>query len=359
MNRHAVQMVMSGFGDKDAEKQPSVQMIDGYAESDETYSIDPALEKRIVRRVDLRILPASMIICFLYFINRSNIASLSYRSPSGNAEVLNSDTGNSLAQSLHISNKQYLVALMIFFIPYTICETPSNYMLKKFGPSRWFAFIMFGWGAMTMILAATKNFGGFVAVRFLLGAFEAGFFPGIIYYLTFWYKPEERAVRIALIIACATLGGAFGGAIAFAVGKMNLARGLEAWRWLFIIEGAPSCAGALLTVPWLSTEEREVAIQRLKGVAPLGHDAITWKDARATLLDWRLYVHHLIFLAVSVPFSSISLFAPTIVEGLGYEGLDAQLFTVPPYAIAFVVTMIVAWISDRYEMRAWALLPAC
>ncbi|KAI0078004.1 MFS transporter [Panus rudis PR-1116 ss-1] len=318
------------------------------------YVVDPEAEKRLVRRIDIRLVPASMAIYLLCFLDRSNI---------GNAKLLNSATGDSLIQTIHMSNQQYLVALMIFIVAYTVFETPSNYMLKRFRPSRWLAFLMFGWGSMTMVLGAVHNFAGVVAVRFLLGMFEAGLFPGMVYCLTFWYKPEERALRAALILACATLGGAFGGAIAYAVGHMNRVQGLQAWRWLFILEGAPSCAAAFLTFiaypnfpeteKWLSPEERELATERIKGVASLGHDKIVWSEALETLLDWRLYLHYAVYIAVSVPFSSISLFAPTIVSGLGYEGLDAQLFTVPPYAIAFVITVIVSWTSDRYEMRSW------
>ncbi|OJT10808.1 hypothetical protein TRAPUB_12677 [Trametes pubescens] len=280
----------------------------------------------------------------------------------GNAKILNADAGHSLMQNVGITNDQYLTALMIFFVSYTIFETPSNYMLKRFRPSRWIAFLMFSWGAMTMILGGIHNFGGLIAVRFLLGMFEAGLFPGMVYVLTFWYRPEERALRIALILASATLGGAFGGAIAYGVGKMDGVHGLEAWRYLFLIEGAPSCAGAILvwfffpdypeTVHWLSDDERELATERIKGVASLGHQSITWAEAKATLQDYRLYVHYLTYITISVPFSSMSLFSPTIVAGLGYRGLDAQLFTVPPYAIAFVITVSVAWVSDRYEKRS-------
>lgn len=145
---------------------------------------------------------------------------------------------------------------------------------------------------------------------------------------------------------------------------MNQVRGLEAWRWLFIIEGAPSCLCAILvwffypdfpeTVAWLSESERKLAIGRIRGVSSLGHAKITWAEAKETLLDWRLYLHYLLYIAIGVPFSSISLFTPTIVSGLGYEGLQAQLFTVPPYAIAFVIAVIVSWHSDRREMRSWA-----
>ncbi|CAL1702611.1 unnamed protein product [Somion occarium] len=245
------------------------------------YVADPNAERRLVRRIDIRLLPASMFIYLLCFLDRSNI---------GNARLLNSATGDSLAQVTQMSEQQYLIALMIFLISYTIFETPSNYMLKKLRPSRWLAFLMLGWGAMTMILGAVNNFGGVVAVRFILGVFEAGLFPGIIYCLTFWYKPEERALRVAFILACATLGGAFGGAIAFAVGHMNRVGGLQAWRWLFILEGASSCAFAVLTFfffpdfpeteTWLSSEERELAAERIKGVASLGHHKITWQETK-------------------------------------------------------------------------------
>ena len=254
---------------------------------------------------------------------------------------------------------------MVFYVAYTVFEVPSNYLLKKYKPSRWFSFLMMAWGALTMLIAATRNYGGLLATRFLLGMFEAGLFPGLIYCLTFWYKPNERAVRVALIVAGATLGGAFGSAIAFGIGTIDGAHGLEGWRWLFLIEGAASCLIAPFiwwfypdypeTVSWLSPEERELATERIKGVASLGHAAITWKDARDTLLDWRLYLHHWVWIAYSVGFSSISLFTPTLVQGLGFAGLRAQLFTVPPYAIAFVVVTAVAWISDRYEIRSWGM----
>ena len=283
----------------------------------------------------------------------------------GNAKVLNREAGHSLTQTLNISNEQYLVALMIFIVAFTIIQTPSNYMLKRYRPSRWMALMMFCWGATTMLLAAVRNFGGLVALRFFLGAFESGLFPGQVYILTFWYRPEERAVRIALIVACSSLGGAFGGAIAYGIGRhLDMARGLEAWRWLFLIEGAPSCVAAIFcalffpdypeTATWLSDAERELATQRIRGVSSRGGDRITWAETKATLVDWRLYAHYVAYISNSVSFSSNSLFAPTIVAGLGYKGLDAQLFTVPPYVVGFVVTVGVSWVADRYEVRSLA-----
>ncbi|KAF5344590.1 hypothetical protein D9758_013907 [Tetrapyrgos nigripes] len=318
------------------------------------YVVDVAAERRLVRRLDIRIVPSSMLIYLLCNLDRSNI---------GNARVLNSDTGDSLQQSLNLSSHDYTTALMIFLVAYFIFETPSNYLLKRFTPSRWIAFLMFSWGAMTMCLGAANSYSSLTAIRFLLGMFEAGLFPGLVYFLTFWYKPEERALRVALILASATLAGAFGGAIAYGVGKMNGTANLEAWRWLFILEAIPSCVLAFLvflffpdypeTAKWLSEAERELAVERIKGVASLGHAKITWQEAKETLMDWRLYLHYLVYICVSVPFSSISLFTPTIVSGLGYEGLSAQLFTVPPYAVAYFITCTVSWLSDKLEARAY------
>lgn len=162
---------------------------------------------------------------------------------------------------------------------------------------------MFSWGAITMGLGAVHNYGELTGVRFLLGTVEAGLFPGLVYYLTFWYRVSERSLRVALILASATLAGAFGGAIAYGVGQMNGARGLSAWRWLFIIEGAPSCASAILvwfflpdypeTAHWLLAEEKELAKERLALEGSHGEaGGLTWEEAKKTLIDWRLYAHY-------------------------------------------------------------------
>lgn len=154
-----------------------------------------------------------------------------------------------------------------------------------------------------MGLGGVHNYAQVTGLRFLLGVMEAGLFPGFVYYLTFWYRNSERSMRVALILASATLAGAFGGAIAFGVGHMNGAHGLSAWRWLFIIEGAPSCASAFLvwfllpdypeTAHWLSAEEKELAADRLSFEGSKGSaSAMSWADAKAVLVDWRLYAHY-------------------------------------------------------------------
>lgn len=223
---------------------------------------------------------------------------------------------------------------------------------------------MLSWGATTMGLGGAHNYAQVTGLRFLLGVMEAGLFPGFVYYLTFWYRNSERSIRVALILASATLAGAFGGAIAFGVGHMNGAHGLSAWRWLFIIEGAPSCASAFLvwfllpdypeTAHWLTAEEKELAAQRLALEGSKGSaNAMSWKDAKETLTDWRLYAHYAVYFGISTPFSSLSLFTPAITSGLGYSNLRAQLMTVPPYAVAYVVTVAGAWSADHFNRHVF------
>ncbi|KAK0496667.1 MFS transporter [Armillaria luteobubalina] len=323
---------------------------------DDDHIVDRLAERRVLRRLDLRVMPSFILMSLFSFLARANI---------GNARILNADSGDSLLQTLHMTDQQFLVVLAMFVVPLAVFETPSNYMLKYFSAPHWFAFLLLGWGATDMIIAASRNYSTLIGLRFLLGTFEAGFFPGMIYFLTFWYRLQERAIRLSYIIAGAPLGGAFGGSIAYGVGFINGARGLQAWRWLFIIEGAPSCLLAIIVyfffpsyperAAWLSSEDRLLAVRRLnqESSRSLGHEMITWDGAKAALKDWRLYLHYTVFISVSVPFSSISLFTPTIVNGLGYRGLNAQLFTVPPFAVAFFATVVVSWVADRY--RIWSM----
>ena len=170
-------------------------------------------------------------------------------------------------------------------------------------------------------------------------------------------------MRVAIILASATLAGAFGGAIAYGVGHMKQVSGLSAWRWLFILEGIPSIVSSVAVwfilpdfpeeASWLTPREREMAIGRLSKEGSKGTaKPLDWQTAKKTLLDGRLWVHYIIYFGISAPFSSLSLFTPTITAGLGYANLRAQLMTVPPYAVAYVVSIITAWSADHFNARA-------
>ncbi|TQN64638.1 MFS transporter prlL [Colletotrichum shisoi] len=271
---------------------------------------DAEEEKALLWKQDRRIIPLSASIYFLCFLDRSNI---------GNAKILNSSSGHDMQTETGMSNRDFTIALMIFLVAYALFEVPSNILLKKLRPSRWLAFLMFSWGAVTIGLGGANDFATVTGVRFLLGVFEAGLFPGLVYYLTFWYRHDERSVRVAMILASATLAGAFGGAIAYGIGHMN---------------------------------QKDLAARRLYSEgSKSSHKSMSWEEAKATLTDWRLYGHYLVYFAMSTPFSSLSLFTPSITSGPGFMDLQAQLMTVPPYAAAYVVQIIVAWSADRFNAR--------
>ncbi|KAL2205251.1 MFS transporter [Sarocladium strictum] len=315
---------------------------------------DPRAVRSLVWKQDIRILPLASWTYFLCSLDRGNI---------GNARILNHSDGNDLLTETNMTQYQFIIALMIFLIAYGLFEVPSNILLKKYRPSRWIAFLMFSWGAITIGLGGVQAFWSVTFVRFLLGVFEAGLFPGLVFYLTFFYKSEERSIRVAMILASATLAGAFGGAIAYGIGHMNQVGGHSGWRWLFILEGIPSCLSAILvwfflpdypdTCKWMTTEEKALAARRLavdgsKSDAP----SMTKADAKWVLTQPRLYMHYIIYFGISVPFSSLSLFTPSITAGLGYYDLQAQLMSVPPYAVAYVVQVLTSWSADHFNARA-------
>ncbi|KAL6694130.1 major facilitator superfamily domain-containing protein [Trichoderma pleuroticola] len=336
----------------DDEKLPKTIEDGTSSHLERAQEIDPAIEKRIVRKIDLRLMPFTVWIYLLCYMDRSNI---------GNAKILNADAGHDLLDSTHMTTKEYTIALMVFLVAYSIFEAPSNLAAKALQPNYWLGFLVIGFGAFCTAIAGANSFTSTSALRFFLGAFEAGIFPGMVFFMSFWYKAEERATRIALFLCSATLAGAFGGAIAFGVGHMDGRLGLEGWRWLFIVEGVPSIVLGILTflfmpsypekAGWLTEEEKAVQVARLGVNSSHGEAKLNWEDAKATLKDIRLYVHYITYMCIGVGVSSLSLFAPTIVSGLGYKNLQAQLFTIPPYAVAYVVTLVLAMISDHKKTR--------
>ncbi|KAK0239370.1 MFS transporter [Armillaria nabsnona] len=322
---------------------------------DDTHVIDAAAEKRLLRQLDLRIIPAFVAI----FISGGAA------SECGNCITLNADTGDSLLQVLHMTRRQLLAVASISLVSRVLFPIPSNYMLKYFSPPSWLAFIVLGSGASLMVIAASQNYITVLFFRLLMSAFSIGGPPGVIYFFTFWYRLQERSLRISLILASLPLGAAFSECIAYGVGRLNGIRGLEGWRWLFLIEGTPPCTVAILVylfLPsypenaiWLSGDELALAVRRMKQESSksVEHDKITWDGAKSTLKNRRLYLHYLLTVAFSVPEQSMALFVPTIVSELGYQGRDAQLLAIPPFAAAFIASVGLSAIADRYQ--AWSM----
>lgn len=304
-------------------------------------------EKRLLRTLDLRLLPAVSILYLLSFLDRSNIA---------NARL------EGLTTDLHMSADQYLTALTLYFIGYVLFELPCNVILKRTTPKFWLPTLTIVWGIIATLMGFTQNVAGFFAVRFFLGVAESGLFPGVVYYLSMWYKRDERQYRISLFFSCASLAGAFGGILAYGIGHMRGVGGYNGWRFIFILEGLLTIVVGVIaywfisnypdTVSWLSNKERAFIKARLKADSDATNDeAFSWDAVLNGCKDPKVWLYGLGFHTMSLPLYTLSLFLPTIIKDMGYTAAQSQLLTIPPYAVATIFTIFWAILSERYAKR--------
>lgn len=207
------------------------------------------------------------------------------------------------------------------------------------------------------------NFGGLVGMRWMLGTFEAGLFPGVNYYLSCWYKRSEFGIRAAIFFSAATVSGAFGGLLAAAISNMDGVGGKPAWAWIFILEGlATVLAGAASfwiiqdfpdTATFLTEAERTVVVRRLQADNQFsaGGETLRWKYIWKSLLDWKTWVGMAIYTGADMPLYAFALFLPTIINQLGFEATPANLLTVPVYFWACCITCLVNFLADRRGRR--------
>ncbi|RFU73199.1 hypothetical protein TARUN_9055 [Trichoderma arundinaceum] len=315
-------------------------------------------EKKILRKMDLRLIPMLAILYLLSFLDRGNI---------GNAKI------EGLQEDLNLSPDQYNWCLTVFFFTYAAFEVPSNLLLKKLRPSVWLPTIMVAWGTVMTLMGIVRNYHGLLIARIFLGVTEAGLFPGVAYYLTMWYCRHEIQFRQALFFSAASIAGAFSGLLAFAIAKMDGTAGLEGWRWIFILEGIATVVAAVLaffilqdfpeTATFLTEEERAFVVLRLKYQAQAGKldtdqvqvaqaEEFKWKYVWSAFKDWQIWVSIVVYWGIVCPLYGISLFLPTIIKNLGYTSNKAQLMTVPIYITAAILAVVVAYVSDRVGKRS-------
>ncbi|EKC99973.1 hypothetical protein A1Q2_05737 [Trichosporon asahii var. asahii CBS 8904] len=303
--------------------------------------------RKVLRKVDLRIIPWVSLLYLLSFLDRTNI---------GNANLFG------LSKDLGLTSTQYAACLACFFVFYVLFEVPSNMVMKAWRPSMWIPIIMIAWGAVMIGMGFVENFAGLLAARIILGVAEAGLFPGIAFFLSQWYRRFEISLRVAVFFSAATVAGAFGGLLARLINLMDGAAGMEGWRWIFILEGVATVLIAFAsfwmmhdypdTARFLTPAERTALTERLKLDTDGCSGEYKKKFIRDAFLDWKSYFFGLAFFSAVVPLYCFSLFSPTIIAQLGYEAASAQLMSVPPYVAASIVTIFMGWASDRCKVRA-------
>ncbi|PSK60180.1 hypothetical protein B9Z65_1078 [Elsinoe australis] len=318
-------------------------------------------EKKLVRKIDLLLLPTIWLMYLLSYMDRTNI---------GNAKIAG------MADDLHLTSAQYSVILVVFFVGYVVFEPPSNMILVRSKPSIYLPTLMVIWGVLTCVMSVVKSYHHLIILRIFVGIMEAGFAPGVLLIISSWYKREEQSKRFAVYMSAAILSGAFGGLLAGAItGGLEGAHGIRGWRWLFIVEGAATIGWALIagfilldfpaTSKRLTPREREIAIHRLTegGVTVRSEGSAKISKGKSFLLalsDWRTWGFILGYMAsVIVGSSTLSYFYPTLVNGLGFTStVQAQYMTVPIYAFAFVCTAITGYYSDRIPQWRGVIIAA-
>ncbi|KAJ3550419.1 hypothetical protein NM688_g5080 [Phlebia brevispora] len=305
-------------------------------------------ERKLLRKLDWWLVPWLSFLYLLSFLDRTSI---------GNAKLYG------LEKDLHINDTQYNIALTVFFFSYAIFEVPSNVFLKRLRPSIWLSLLMFCWGIMMTVQGLVHNYGGLLGMRWMLGLFEAGLFPGVNYYLSCWYKRSEFGIRAAVFFSAATVSGAFGGLLAAAISNMDGVGGKPGWAWIFILEGLITVVAGFAsfwiiqdfpdTAKFLTEEERTFVIRRLQqdDQFSAAGEKLRMKYIWQSLLDWKTWVGMFLYMGTDGPLYAFSLFLPSIINQLGFTATPANLLTVPVYTLACIVTCAVGVVADRYGQR--------
>jgi ACS family tartrate transporter-like MFS transporter len=250
----------------------------------------------------------------------------------------------------------------IFFAGYILFEIPSNLALRRFGARIWIARIMISWGLISVAMALVSGATSFYVMRFLLGVAEAGFFPGIILYLTYWFPAREHARIVALFMAAVPLATMVGGPISGALIELDGLLGLKGWQWLFIVEGVPAVVlGAIALrflddkpedARWLGAEERSALAQALAGEANIARET-GYAELGQALTRPRVLVLGLLYFCIVMGLYGISFWMPQVIQTYGLSPLAIGLLTAIPYAFAAVVMVLWGAHSDRTGERIW------
>jgi D-galactonate transporter len=302
------------------------------------------LEARTIRRVSARLVPF-LIVCYLVaYLDRVNVGFA--------ALTMNKDLG--------ISATAYGLGAGIFFFTYFIFEVPSNLFLERFGARKWIARIMLTWGILSGAMAFIGGETGFYVVRLLLGAAEAGFFPGIIFYLTLWFPAAYRARIVGYFMAAIPLSSVVGSPISGYLLGLDGVGGFKGWQWLFILEAAPAIILSVVVffyltdrpadARWLSAEERSWLSRRLD-MERQRCEAAQHFSVREALMHGKVLALALVYFGAVAANYGVSFFLPQIVKAFGFSNAVTGWVTAIPYAIGVIAMIYWGRRSDRMGER--------
>jgi ACS family tartrate transporter-like MFS transporter len=309
------------------------------------------VEARTLKKVGRRLIPFMGLLYFAAFIDRVNVGFA--------AAQMNRDLG--------FSPYVYGLGAGIFFIGYSLFEIPSNLILHRIGGRRWLARIMITWALVAGAMAAVKGATGFYALRFLLGVAEAGFFPGVIYYFTYWVPAGARARLIGAFMTAVPISTALGGPLSSAILRLDGVLGLAGWQWLFLTETIPSLVLGFVTLvylpdkpaeaPWLTAEERQWLAAKL-AAENSAHVTERRDTVLRALTNSRVLALSLCYFGVEIALYGIILWVPQIFAQAGIAPANVGYAVAIPYGVATLGMVWWSRRSDRLKERVWHIAVA-
>lgn len=316
-------------------------------------SLHHPMEKKIIRKMDMYLIPLMGMLYFLSNLDKSNI---------GNAEVAG------LSESINLKGKQYNTCVTVFFGTYIVFDPIGTNLLKIMGPKTMMSCCLLCFGAISLGTAWVRNYGDLIAARLLLGAFEGMIYPSINMYLSVCYRREQYGLRFAFIFAFACLSSSFGGLIAYGCSTIN--GSLKDWQYIYIVEGAISLGfvpayifglSKNLEDSWFFTpEEREYVIERYKTMSTFDpNEKFDWFQVGLAVKDVKTWVSAIALFGIDLTTFGLTIFLPLIITSLGFTNVRAQLMTVPVYFLTAIVFFICARWSDYLKLRSPFIIGAC
>ena len=309
------------------------------------------LQRRTIAKVSWRLLPLVVVAYLVAYIDRTNIAVA--------ALTMNKDLG--------FSASLYGIGAGIFFIGYALFEVPSNMVLEKVGARMWIARIMITWGIVSGLMATVSGPVSFLVLRFLLGVAEAGFFPGMILYFTYWFPARYRGRVISTLFIAVPVANAVASVLSGAIMEMDGILGLKGWQWVFIIEAIPAGALAFVVLrymtdrpgvaKWLDADEKEWLEGELHAERSMV-DAAGKLSVLQVLTDPRVLAISAIYFFSAAANYGITFFLPQIVKGLGHSNLMTGFLTAIPYTVGVLGLLAFGYSSDRFMERRRHLIAA-
>lgn len=310
-------------------------------------------DNALYRKISRRIIPFLFICYVVSFLDRINI---------GFAQL-------QMKQDLGFSDAMYGLGAAVFYVGYVLFEVPSNLLLAKYGARKTFVRIMLLWGAASVAMGWVQTPAQFYALRFALGVFEAGFFPGIVLYLTYWYPPLRRASVLAYFFAGVAVAGVLGGLVSgWIMRDMAGVLGMRGWQWMFVIEGSPALLLALIAYYWLddtpanakwlngAEKARVAAGVGQAAPAPGAQDA---DKAASWFRNPRIYVFAFIYFALTCGALTLSFWMPIMIRDFGVgDVVQVSLYSVIPNAVGALGVLVIARMADR-NARHRGFFAAC